>query len=247
LDLYGTLLVFGNLDLAWQDWLASLYADFRALGLQMSKDAFSGVCDGFFGVEEPSRTGMDLTVFERRLQAVLASAGLGPVNAAQLRSMADAAVDAWQRQISPDPEAASVLAKLHESKVLVLISNFDHPPHVHSLLERLGWREYFDAIVISGDVGVKKPDPSIFRIALDRTGLSPDEVVHVGDTTDDTLGATAAGLIPVLIRRPRSEGKQALLDYKASRDEGDGKTAVETTPEGMLVVPSLIALLQTFP
>ena len=55
------------------------------------------------------------------------------------------------------------------------------------------------AIVIDSDaVGMAKPDPAIFRLALDATGVSPDRALHVGDTVGaDVNGALAAGVRPV--------------------------------------------------
>ena len=53
-------------------------------------------------------------------------------------------------------------------------------------------------IVDSGQVGSEKPDTEIFRIALERAGVEPTAVVHVGDTvTTDVVGATAAGIVPI--------------------------------------------------
>lgn len=53
------------------------------------------------------------------------------------------------------------------------------------------------AVVDSGAVGFAKPDPRIFRIALDALGLAPAEVVHIGDAAVDINGAMAAGMRPV--------------------------------------------------
>lgn len=54
------------------------------------------------------------------------------------------------------------------------------------------------AIVDSGAVGVAKPDPAIFEIALEATGASPDRTVHVGDSLHmDVGGARAAGITPL--------------------------------------------------
>jgi putative hydrolase of the HAD superfamily len=57
-----------------------------------------------------------------------------------------------------------------------------------------------EAIVDSGAVGVEKPDPGIFRIALDALGAEPGETAYVGDLPCvDVVGARAAGIMPVLI------------------------------------------------
>ena len=80
-------------------------------------------------------------------------------------------------------------------------SNFDHPPHVHAVLSELGLTDFFHSIVISAEVGVKKPDPRIFDVAFDQTGMKPEEVVYVGDTEDDVKAARAADIVPILIQR----------------------------------------------
>ena len=57
-----------------------------------------------------------------------------------------------------------------------------------------------DAILDSSVVGVAKPDPRIFEIALERLGVTADRAIHVGDTpAADVVGARAAGIMPVLI------------------------------------------------
>jgi len=55
-----------------------------------------------------------------------------------------------------------------------------------------------EVVIDSGAVGAAKPDPRIFRFALDALGLEPDEVVHVGDSVAmDVVGALAAGVTPL--------------------------------------------------
>ena len=54
---------------------------------------------------------------------------------------------------------------------------------------------FVDALIASEDVGVSKPDPGIFRIALERVGASADEAVMVGDSwANDIVGAARAGI-----------------------------------------------------
>jgi putative hydrolase of the HAD superfamily len=66
--------------------------------------------------------------------------------------------------------------------------------------EESGLAAWFDAVVDSGVEGVEKPDPEIFRIALERVGAGPEEAVHVGDMPSvDVAGALAAGVTPILI------------------------------------------------
>ena len=122
-----------------------------------------------------------------------------------LQELARRCATAWLRHIRLDPEAIPTLeAARSRGHATALVSNFDHPPYVHELLDEMALRPHFDAVVVSGEVGCKKPDPRIFDFALEATGLQPHEVLHVGDTEDDVNGALAAGIRPVLIRRPGS-------------------------------------------
>lgn len=62
-------------------------------------------------------------------------------------------------------------------------------------LSALGLDRYVDALIASEEVGVAKPDPEIFRVALRRVGCAPEEAVAVGDSwASDIAGARAAGI-----------------------------------------------------
>ncbi len=81
---------------------------------------------------------------------------------------------------------------------LAVVSNSDG--EVAEKLERGGFGGLFETIVDSAVVGVEKPDPRIFLIALERMGLPPGQAVYVGDIPAvDVEGARAAGVAPVLI------------------------------------------------
>jgi putative hydrolase of the HAD superfamily len=107
------------------------------------------------------------------------------------------------------PEAPGVLARLRAGGArLAVVSNWDIS--LHDVLERTGLRPLVDAVVISAELRVAKPDPAIFRAALDRLGAPADGAVHVGDSLEhDVAGARAAGLDAVLVARngaPAPEG-----------------------------------------
>jgi len=91
------------------------------------------------------------------------------------------------------PEVEDVLAKLQPRFQLAVISNFDG--RLRFILEHLGISKFFRHVFISSELGADKPDPEIYRRALNVTRLKPDEVLHVGDDPErDWQGATAAGL-----------------------------------------------------
>jgi putative hydrolase of the HAD superfamily len=62
---------------------------------------------------------------------------------------------------------------------------------------REGWEELFDAIVISGEVGLRKPEPEIYALAARRLGVEPDQCVFVDDLAPNVRGAEAAGMVGV--------------------------------------------------
>ena len=107
------------------------------------------------------------------------------------------------------PDAAPTLDGLRAAgRALAIVSNWD--VSLHAVLEQTGLAGRVDAVVTSAEVGVAKPDPAIFRIALERLGgLRPTDALHVGDDpASDLAGARAAG-IPVLLVDRASRGDDA--------------------------------------
>jgi putative hydrolase of the HAD superfamily len=87
-----------------------------------------------------------------------------------------------------------------EGYALGIISNFE--AWLDDLLVDLAVREAFSVRVISGIEGVEKPDPRIFRLALERAGVEAREAAYVGDNPEfDVDPAAALGMFPVLIDR----------------------------------------------
>ncbi len=81
---------------------------------------------------------------------------------------------------------------------LVVVSNSDGT--VEEGLGALGLGEHLDAVVDSSRVGSEKPDPAIFRHALDLIGARPERTLHVGDLyAVDVVGARRAGLHGLLL------------------------------------------------
>lgn len=216
-DLYGTLLVYGNMKQAWSDWLSTFHDLLKEQGLNLSKDSFANECDGFFSGNEPAGFDDNLTALERRIKFLSARLDL-KLGQKELGHIADKIARVWQNHITIDSETVPVLTALKRNKTIGLVSNFDHPPHVRDVLIRYELNSFFDTIIISGDVRVKKPDPAIFCIALGQTGLSKDEVIYVGDTNEDVKGALAAGIRPILLARPVQGTDSIALDYRSEHD-----------------------------
>lgn len=77
-------------------------------------------------------------------------------------------------------DALRVLEHLKANRFkLAIISNWDS--RLPLLVDQLGISHFFDALVVSALVGYEKPHPAIFQIALQQTGLEPQEVLYIGD------------------------------------------------------------------
>ena len=93
-----------------------------------------------------------------------------------------------------------VQALASEGYALGLVSNFE--AWLDELLAELGVREMFGVRIISGIEGLEKPDPRIYRLALERAGVDAAHAVYVGDNPEFDIDPPAAlGMFPVLIDR----------------------------------------------
>jgi epoxide hydrolase-like predicted phosphatase len=66
--------------------------------------------------------------------------------------------------------------------------------------DRSDWDEMFDAVVISGEVGMRKPEREIFELTLDRIGLPAAECVFIDDMAHNVVAAAQAGLVGIVHR-----------------------------------------------
>jgi epoxide hydrolase-like predicted phosphatase len=73
-----------------------------------------------------------------------------------------------------------------------------------TLYDRSAFPELFDAVVISGEVGLHKPEPEIYRLGAEKIGLPPAECVFVDDLKENVAGAEAVGMTAILHRGAES-------------------------------------------
>jgi putative hydrolase of the HAD superfamily len=123
-------------------------------------------------------------------------------------------------EFRPYEDAVPALRALRQDgHALVVASNWDCS--LPDWLAPAGLLELVDGVVTSADVGAAKPDPRVFRRALELAGVAAGEAVHVGDSLDkDVWGARAAGIRAVLVLRdggppPGVEVARSLRDLPA--------------------------------
>ncbi|MBQ5758340.1 MAG: HAD family hydrolase [Clostridia bacterium] len=103
------------------------------------------------------------------------------------------------------PRLRETILELHDMGIRMgVISNIISTSLVPHMLNEYGISEYMECVVMSSSVGIRKPDPRIFDVALRQMGVSAEETGYVGDTISrDVLGARNAHLgLAVRINNP---------------------------------------------
>jgi putative hydrolase of the HAD superfamily len=114
-----------------------------------------------------------------------------------LRVFLMAANDVWSSYYSLAASTHALLEALRARGLeLALVSNTVSPLWLMDpVLDRMGLTDRIDAIVLSSEVGKRKPHPAIFERALDELGVAPEDALHVGDRlVADVLGASRVGM-----------------------------------------------------
>lgn len=99
---------------------------------------------------------------------------------------------------------------------MAIVSNFDYAPAAYALIEKYRIGRFFERIVISEEVGWRKPKPVIFERAMDLLGIGPDEALFVGDNfTADVCGAKGVGMDAVWLnyKRESEENLDPVPDF----------------------------------
>jgi putative hydrolase of the HAD superfamily len=152
----------------------------------------------------------------RRFEAFCRRLGIAAPDAPEVLTLTHMA--ALRAQMRVLPHHARVLESLRASFALGLVSNFSHSPTALAVLRDAGLEPQLDPVVISDEVGIRKPRPEIFQAALAQLGLRADEVVHVGDDlVADVRGASEVGMRTVWITRRRPDPGALLAAHAGPR------------------------------
>lgn len=139
---------------------------------------------------------------------------LGHADDALARILTETHMAELEKHVTYLSHHAEVLKRLRGRARLAVCSNFSHTETARAVLERAGLLPLFDAVVISMDLGVRKPRPEIFRAALESLGAAPEETLHVGDDLEaDVAGAAPLGLRTVWLTRRVADPAKRLAGY----------------------------------
>jgi putative hydrolase of the HAD superfamily len=194
-DLFGTLVLQERF--SFEQCIDALYHSLVTSGFALEKGSFLQVYRGV------NRRLMDQATADgretyNRLWVAGALQAIGHA-VAPTDTCIEAAVSAYFEPFIKScqliPGTHEMLASLKGRYRIALVSNFTHPPAVAEILERVGIAHFFGEILISGQLGFRKPHPVVFAELQRRLCVEAAEIVFVGDELQaDVIGAQEAGM-----------------------------------------------------
>jgi putative hydrolase of the HAD superfamily len=123
------------------------------------------------------------------------------------------------------PGTMDMLETLKDTYRLGLLSNFTHPPAVREIIDSLGLAPRFDVVLISGELGYRKPHPLVFQQLMRELDVSKEQILYVGDDPEpDITGARQAGIRPVwftYVRDKKIPSSPSIAPMGSQDPEGD--------------------------
>jgi putative hydrolase of the HAD superfamily len=197
-DLFNTLMTVEPRIL--QEAVLRLIRDLRQSGIAIEEAPFIEVYrkSALEHLEEARKTGRET---HNRFWVSGALQALGfdvPPEDARIAGAIESYFSAFYPSCRLIPGTAEMLRTLNGKYRLGLLSNFTHGPAARKILEVLGLDACFEVILISGELGFRKPHPFVFRRLIDHLGVEPNRTLFVGDDPEpDIKGAQQAEIHPV--------------------------------------------------
>lgn len=140
---------------------------------------------------------------QERFRRVLDRLGL-PASPDHAQRLVDAHMERLAHALVTPAHHREVMAGLTGRVRLGIVSNFDHAPTVREVLRRDGLEEFFDVVIVSDEIGWRKPHRVMFETALQQLGVQAGEALFVGDNYElDVVGAIQVGLSAAWYTRGR--------------------------------------------
>jgi putative hydrolase of the HAD superfamily len=123
---------------------------------------------------------------------------------ALIAAISDAYRHNWFEELALAEDTVDTLRALQPRYKLGLVTNGPSRTQ-RAKIEHFGLAAYMDVLIVSEEVGVAKPDPGIFAIALERLAMEPSKVLFVGDSVENDLHGAAAASLPFVWVNRRHE------------------------------------------
>jgi len=127
-----------------------------------------------------------------------------------MRRAVDAYINIYIDSLKISQSTYDLLRKMAAKYKLGLVTNFAYSPGAYRILDQFDLRPFFKALVVSGEVGWKKPSQHIFEIALSQLSIKPEEAIFVGDDYEvDIVGAKKAGMRTIFLCKEPANNEKA--------------------------------------
>ncbi|GAB7052977.1 HAD family hydrolase [Catenuloplanes indicus] len=107
--------------------------------------------------------------------------------------------------LTPAPGVVAWLDRAAELGLRLAVASSSPRPHVAAMLNQAGLLDRFETVATGDEVAAHKPDPAVYRLALARLGLPPEDALAFEDTPHGVAAAHAAGLRCVAIPNPHAD------------------------------------------
>jgi putative hydrolase of the HAD superfamily len=208
-DMFDTLMLIEKDHAFYSPAVKSMHSYLVKNGIQVSfatfRDAYIKSRDALY---ETADQRMEEPHFDLRVKNALLSLGYTAEAESEIvKGATEVFCREFMNYVSLDEYAVRVLRELRPNYHLGVVSNFAIPECVTKLLEKSGLSGFLDVVIISASVNLRKPNPAIFKCALEKLQLEPEETVFVGDTVDaDVKGGKEVGMKTVYLdRRPQKD------------------------------------------
>jgi len=205
-DLFNTLITVEphTLDEAMRRLIRSLRQSGLELGDEPFKEAHQEAALRF--IEKARQDGRE-THNRFWISAALQTQGYDvPPDDPRITAAVNAYFSAFLKRCHLIPGTKEMLRTLRGLYRLGLLSNFTHAPAAREIIDRVGLAPFFDVLLISGELGYRKPHPLVFRRLIEHLGVEKNQILYVGDDPEpDITGAQRAGLQPVWTTYIRDE------------------------------------------
>lgn len=203
------------------------HKNFTARGLVMDYNDFRDAYF-FFTKKQNDEARIDWREldYKERLRLALQSVGFKQNDIREIvNEVWEEYLSEWPRQSTLYDGTATLLDALRERYKLGLVTNYPDGPTARKVFRKFGFEEVFDSLVVSGEVGYRKPSRIIFESSLSELDVRPEAAMMVGDTfLADVVGPKEMGMKAILIDADDSQAENYQLPdavVKSIREVGE--------------------------
>jgi HAD superfamily hydrolase (TIGR01549 family) len=165
----------------------------------------------------------------------------------RIQEASEAFSNCFAESLTIDSYLTSLLERLHKKCKLAVVSNMSFAEAIFKSLREFNIAKHFDAVIVSGALGWRKPCPTIFQEALQAVDVKAEEAVFVGDSPiADIEGARQLGMKTILVIEKNK--KQPLTDtFQFYAKEGKSNVRPDKTISKLANLPRALLDLSEQP